>query len=904
MKRNSSLIQGDGEGGSSTVVMTTKRIRVIPPLRLHVVAMPLARSATAIETVVKVLRSRLQEELATERFKALVEAAHHMRLTGSMLDLAILLVGHAKVERDKIVLMKVIELLGHLAKHPSVSVVMVTHLLISLEGNASKKVRAQLLTALHSIVRAKPLPGLAQRVMQLAIDSLPIMDAVVRSRALLLLTYLADVAAVNEKEKRNHGNTQLSMGSLQLLVATYFTDSDPRVRSAALDGMFVLHQKGVKLNLSLYDAAVDALRDDFSSVRLGAMTLLWVLGHVYNSYVVLRSEGSDRQDLLMGDDGFAKTLDKNVMSHLRRKKTAHEERADKGAPGGIHPEGDQEFDPEEIAIMDSGACGAFVHGLEDEFYEVRSAALDAICELSAKSLPFGRRALDFLVDMFNDEIDDVRMNSMRCLRKISAVVEFGEEQVEIIVGVLDEDNPQIRVAIHALLGSLKLANIPCLYMVTTNLLSALKKYPNDYSSIWGALQSLGARHHVFVELMVEELLNLNPQFASTEADLALLYNAAAYNGNIIALCPAYTRAHYRYLRDQWPSYFNDVKVSSVGQSVLGGETERMALQKRTTDSNNTGEEQCLSQAAYHVRQALSLAHRGDYDAAQAVWESASRDLLHILEMSPRLLSLARFQLTYIRCLQALAKIQCSFNEGQGLGRGSMPAVARSARGLVRHTHQMENVYCGLGAQHIGIIRDLRLIGYVILLLAANQTVQTDSYEFKKRMEEFVQYAENAGRQRGDNWPLIEVISLAKQWAEDRSGGPNALMDMVINYVPDLPLVDSNIKNTHSRLSGGIGSLERPFQYSASVPVTLPVRGTMTNLIDPSRLRVQIMLGNGTVLIVQPPIGSLQPISAYSYRLSTDVPINLPACSDACTVQVRLALVYPPQDYLPIMNELE
>lgn len=36
-----------------------------------------------------------------------------------------------------------------------------------------------------------------------------------------------------------------------------------------------------------------------------------------------------------------------------------------------------------ISVALSGACGSFVHALEDEFLEVRMAAVDAICELSS-----------------------------------------------------------------------------------------------------------------------------------------------------------------------------------------------------------------------------------------------------------------------------------------------------------------------------------------------------------------------------------------------------------------------------------------------------------------------------------------------------------------------------------------
>ena len=66
------------------------------------------------------------------------------------------------------------------------------------------------------------------------------------------------------------------------------------------------------------------------------------------------------------------------------------------------------FDPGERSLMSAGACGAFVHGLEDEYLEVRSAAVVSMCQLGTRSLSFAALCVNFLVDMFNDEIQSVR----------------------------------------------------------------------------------------------------------------------------------------------------------------------------------------------------------------------------------------------------------------------------------------------------------------------------------------------------------------------------------------------------------------------------------------------------------------------------------------------------------------
>ena len=68
------------------------------------------------------------------------------------------------------------------------------------------------------------------------------------------------------------------------------------------------------------------------------------------------------------------TLDKKLMSNMRRKKTYHEmswENVISGEWASGRKWGDdlpREFmQPDRVSVMHSQACGAFVHGLEDEY---------------------------------------------------------------------------------------------------------------------------------------------------------------------------------------------------------------------------------------------------------------------------------------------------------------------------------------------------------------------------------------------------------------------------------------------------------------------------------------------------------------------------------------------------------
>lgn len=68
--------------------------------------------------------------------------------------------------------------------------------------------------------------------------------------------------------------------------------------------------------------------------------------------------------------------------------------------------------------------------------EVRSAGVDTLCNLSLDNPEFAILSLDFLVDMFNDEIESVRLKAIESLTKISCHIILREDQLETILGAL------------------------------------------------------------------------------------------------------------------------------------------------------------------------------------------------------------------------------------------------------------------------------------------------------------------------------------------------------------------------------------------------------------------------------------------------------------------------------------
>jgi integrator complex subunit 4 len=138
------------------------------------------------------------------------------------------------------------------------------------------------------------------------------------------------------------------------------------------------------------------------------------------------------------------TLDKKLMSDLKVRKFQKNRQKQLVSSEWSMTLGSTEMssdsvitDGDNLNLITSGACGSFIHGLEDEFLEVRAEAVDSLCSLAVKCPQFAAKSIDFLVDMFNDEIEAVRLKAILALNKILHYVLLGDDQVEIVVSVIE-----------------------------------------------------------------------------------------------------------------------------------------------------------------------------------------------------------------------------------------------------------------------------------------------------------------------------------------------------------------------------------------------------------------------------------------------------------------------------------
>lgn len=408
---------------------------------------------------------------------------------------------------------------------------------------------------------------------------------------------------------------------------------DSRLRSSALQTLYHLHSEGASLDISLYSEFCESLKDNYSGCRLTAMKLVEILSRRFGDCLVC--SGKEDDQIRLADDAFAKicnmmsdievsvrveaaillsrfrtvsssyldqTLDKKLMSNLRKKKSAHERNRESAAAGEwssgkkwADDAPQEEVCPESVNLMDIGACGAFVHGLEDEYSEVRMASLESITCLSEVFPSFGHQSLDFIVDMFNDEIEEIRLKAIQCLQRIgskniesknteSKNIVLRDDQVEIILSALEDHNSVIREALHDLIGSCRMESTCALRSSMESLSRDLKRNVCDRGSVWKCFMNLGLHHADLVSDLVTELLGIHPFLDLPEGSfednnyisiLILILNAASKNASILDQVEKYTPRHYSFLRYSHPdlvpvipSYDKD-QVSLLSDSDSG-----------------------------------------------------------------------------------------------------------------------------------------------------------------------------------------------------------------------------------------------------------------------------------------------------------------------------------------------
>ncbi len=550
--------------------------------------------------------------------------------------------------------------------------------LSQLKQEESKKVKASLLTLIATWVSNRRVNSATQtELLSQVRNELTQQSHLVKRHALQVLGRGTHVLSAQDRSVAT---------SILATVNRHTKAQDPRVRQAAYEALLDIHENGNKLDSGTFKDLCSALDDDYEGVRVVGLRLIHTMAMSYPEESIVEGDG-DGTSLRLIDDAFGKicnavqdlsvrvremgivligsmdsvspeflaqTLDKKLMSNMRTKKSAHERQARMVASGewssGQKWADDaprEEVDADSVSLMSFGACGAFIHGLEDEFMAVRSSAIESLTLLSMKHPDLAHTALDFIVDMFNDEIEAVRLKAIESLTRIANHITLKPHQLEPILWALDDSSIMVREKLHEMLQASAIATKDGLQSVINKLLENLKRYPQDKRSIHVTCKKLGTSHAHLVLPLVTQLLEIHPFFDTPEPDiedpaylciLVLVINAAHHCPTLGPLLDEHTKRHFRYLEDTYPHLTpnnnNAYQPGSNGCKVVETNTDQFVRQ---------------------VMQTIETSASRKIESRMKVLAQACKDLEKVSEIEPSISDAATFMKLYIKCQYYMLK---------------------------------------------------------------------------------------------------------------------------------------------------------------------------------------------------------------------------------------------------------
>ncbi|KAB1271782.1 Integrator complex subunit 4 [Camelus dromedarius] len=905
--------------------IATKKLRLTKPSKsaaLHIDLCKATSPADALQYLLQFARKPVEAESVEGVVRILLE--------------------HYYKENDPSVRLKIASLLGLLSKTAGFSPDCIMDDAINiLQNEKSHQVLAQLLDTLLAIGTKLPEnQAIQMRLVDVACKHLTDTSHGVRNKCLQLLGNLGSLEKSAAKDTEG-----LAVRDVQKIIGDYFSDQDPRVRTAAIKAMLQLHERGLKLHQTIYNQppylpfenslnitwedteltdfwnpclqACKLLSDDYEQVRSAAVQLIWVVSQLYpeRSVWVIVPIPSSNEEIRLVDDAFGKichmvsdgswvvrvqaakllgsmeqvsshfleqTLDKKLMSDLRVlyfisafEMISHEE---------------VESHQEVLLVSFSP--------------EVRIAAVEALCMLAQSSPSFAEKCLDFLVDMFNDEIEEVRLQSIHTMRKISNNITLREDQLDTVLAVLEDSSRDIREALHELLCCTNVSTKEGIHLALVELLKNLTKYPTDRDSIWKCLKFLGSRHPTLVLPLVPELLSTHPFFDTAEPDmddpayiavLVLIFNAAKTCPTMPALFSDHTFRHYAYLRDSLSHLVPALRLP--GRKLVSS-----AVSPNITPQEDPSH-QFLQQSLERV---YSLQHL-DPQGTQELLEFTIRDLQRLGELQCELAGVADFSATYLRCQLLLIKAlqEKLWNVAAPLYLKQSDLALAAAKQIMEETYKMEFMYSGVENKQVVIIHHMRLQAKALQLIVTARTTRGVDPLFGM-CEKFLQEVDFFQRCFIADLPHLQdsfvdkLLDLMPRLMTAKPAEVVKILQTMLRQSTFLHLpLPEQIHKASATIIEPAGESDNPLRFTSGLVVALDVDATLEHVQDPQNIvKVQVLYPDGQAQMIHPKPADFRNPGPGRHRLITQVYLSHTAWTEPCQVEVRLLLAYNSSSRIP------
>ncbi|KAF1897953.1 hypothetical protein Lal_00032715 [Lupinus albus] len=701
---------------------------------------------------------------------------------------------------------------------------------------------------------------------------------------------------------RNTGLRFQVRPALLLGVCLGFTkDPYPYLREASLEGIHALCERGVFEDVSLvevcYGRGVELLSDMHDCVRLSAVRVVASWGVMlaasnadmknYLSNEVFAKLCSMARDMSMkvrfeafngigkieivSEDFLLQSLSKRVLTFGKTKKTLYQSTS------------------EQFVKLATSVAGALVHGLEDEFFEVRKSACQSLCTLTILSLEFAHEAINFLMDVLNDDSVVVRLQALETLHHmaINGCLKLQEKHLHMFLSVLMDNNREVRYAERKILKIVKLSDRVLFKSSIDSLLENLVQYPQDEDDVLSAFSHLGRNHKKYVGLIIKEIFEEveaafegNFEFNSVRiaALLTLSISSPLLNGHIGSIPPVMFSYAVTFLGRIYCA-FSDImdrnallaylceKSRSTGHS--GGDAPNLA-NKEAIESKFTREPKEVANYTEEQQQSANnevidftnyiLAKLPDMWAiiqsgftnkvlrSLRCWKEELKTMM-VSDSSGSGDALA-FTLQNLRIFKLLAEVWQHLLPEEKVSSERVVILESKLGKLDKRVKEFMSRFLGFSAEEEIIVLELILVTFSLRLCKVK--ICSRNHTFKKLNAIYLQV--ESLLKESSTLPSNFIVELGKLLHESSTAINNrASVRNPLPFDECLKLFSfkkfmfhGTIRHLKATLSIPNNDLEHPFPFVSGLPVGIPCNITAHNVSSEKRLWLRISMDDGFI----------------------------------------------------------
>ncbi|KHN12550.1 Protein STRUBBELIG-RECEPTOR FAMILY 3 [Glycine soja] len=513
---------------------------------------------------------------------------------------------------------------------------------------------------------------------------------------------------------------------------------------------------------------------------------------------------------MVSEDLLLQSLSKRVSGHGKQKETLGQRTS------------------EQFVMLATNVAGALVHGLEDEFFEVRKSVCESLRTLTSLSSEFARKALDSLMDVLNDESEVVRLQSLETLHHmaINGRLKLLEKHLHMVETALEGNVEFNSARIAALL----------ILSISAALLNAdVGRIPPVMFSY--AVTFLGRIYNAFSDIMDRDALLacLCEKSRSTE------YSATNIN-------PGEGEQQFPLFEGDAPNF--------ASNEVIGSKIDSHITREQKEVANDQVEQQ---QSVYNeVTNLINYILAKLPDMWPRIQSGHTNEVLRSLRCLKELTTMKfdslgsgdadalAFTLLYLRIIELLAEVWNNLLPAKGLCYQGIGKLEFKLGKLDRRVKELMSRFIGFSAEEELNVLELMLLTYTLRI--SKEEISCINHTLKRLSSLYLRV--ESILKESSALPSNFLVELGKVLSSTSINGASCSplqFEACLKFFSLKQFVfHGPIKHVKAELSVPNIDFEHPLPFVSGLPVGIQCEITLHNILSESRLWLRMTLDDGFI----------------------------------------------------------